>query len=211
MPAFLLILLLFVPMASATQASGSFTPESTVGDLRAHPAFRGCSRFLLPLDMGATEEMKLGETNRLLPYHSHIRTEESVRCLNAMAEAAAQGQQLFYPVYTQAERRADSSREEAGVFFFPGKKGAPFALICPGGGFTYVGAIHEGFPHARRIAAQGYSAFVLHYRTGNGNAACKDMAAAVTYLLGHAEQLGIRREGYSVWGSSAGARAGRCP
>lgn len=30
-------------MASATQASGTFTPESTVGDLLAHPAFRGCT------------------------------------------------------------------------------------------------------------------------------------------------------------------------
>ena len=45
--------------------------------------------------------------------------------------------------------------------FFRGRPGAPFAVICPGGGFSYVGSIHEGFPHALALSRMGYNAFVV--------------------------------------------------
>ena len=51
---------------------------------------------------------------------------------------------------------------------FKGKPNAPFAMIAPGGGFAYVGSLHEGFPIAQSIAEQGYNAFVVKYRAGMG-------------------------------------------
>jgi hypothetical protein len=41
-----------------------------------------------------------------------------------------------------------------------GRPGAPFAVVCPGGGFSYVGSVHEGFPHAAAISSKGLNAFV---------------------------------------------------
>ena len=69
-------------------------------------------------------------------------------------------------------RRSRSSppRSNTGLFFFRGKPGAPFAIISPGGGFSYVGSIHEGFPYAPEISNKGYNAFVLRYRAGQGGA-----------------------------------------
>lgn len=94
-----------------------------------------------------------------------------------------------------------------GLFFIPGHEGKPFAVIAPGGGFSYVGSVHEGLPYAAEISALGYNAFVVVYRTGQGGrAATEDMARAIDYILTRADELGVARDGYSVWGSSAGAR-----
>ena len=93
------------------------------------------------------------------------------------------------------------------MFFFRGRPGAPFAVIAPGGGFSYVASVHEGFPYAAAISSKGYNAFVLRYRAGQGGTvATQDMAAAVSYILEHAATLGVSTTGYSLWGSSAGAR-----
>jgi acetyl esterase/lipase len=93
------------------------------------------------------------------------------------------------------------------LFFFRGKKDAPFAIVAPGGGFSYVASVHEGFPYGVEISNRGYNAFVLKYRTGQGGtAATRDLAAAVSYVFQNAATLGVSTTGYSLWGSSAGAR-----
>ena len=109
---------------------------------------------------------------------------------------------------TPKRRRASSLHSKIpGLFFFRGSPGAPFAVICPGGGFSYVGSVHEGFPYAQAISSKGYNAFVLRYRAGyGGTAATRDLAAAVSWILRNAQTLGVRTQGYSLWGSSAGAR-----
>ena len=80
--------------------------------------------------------MPLSEVERLLPYHNYIDAERCVGYINQMIDSVAAGRRIYY----------DLRREDAGLFFFRGRPGAPFAVICPGGGFSYVGSIHEGFP-----------------------------------------------------------------
>ena len=93
------------------------------------------------------------------------------------------------------------------MFFFRGKPGAPFAVIAPGGGFAYVGSLHEGFPYAVEISNRGYNAFVLKYRVGRGGSvATEDLAAALSFIIRNAGALGVATTEYSLWGSSAGAR-----
>lgn len=80
-------------------------------------------------------------------------------------------------------------------------------MIAPGGGFSYVGSVHEGFPYAEAISDLGLNAFVLTYRAGQGGqVATEDLAAAITWIFRNAEELGVGTDGYSLWGSSAGAR-----
>ena len=89
--------------------------------------------------------------------------------INQMIDSVAAGRRIYY----------DLGRKDAGLFFFRGRPGAPFAVVCPGGGFSYVGSIHEGFPH---------------------------LAVGIEYIFRHATELQVDTAGYSVWGSSAGAR-----
>jgi acetyl esterase/lipase len=173
-----------------------------------HPSFAGFSRLLLPWDDRAyNEQIPLTRIGSLLPYHTHVDPETVASALNRMIDEAARGQTVFYRFYSEAERLQEPARENTGLFFFRGRHGAPFAVISPGGGFSYVGSVHEGLPHAAAISSKGYNAFVLRYRAGHGEAiATRDLAAAVSYIFRNAETLGVGTAGYSLWGSSAGAR-----
>lgn len=188
-----------------TMRTGRLTTENTVGDVVSYPAFAGFGQFILPTEWGYDAEMPLTEIASLLPYHSHIDPERAVETINYMAELAEE-QTIFYQIYPEAARKADREKENAGLFFFRGEPGAPFAVICPGGGFSYVGAIHEGFPYAVELSEKGYNAFVIQYRTGGAQQACEDLAAGLSFLFENAEELGIGTENYSLWGGSAGAR-----
>ena len=182
--------------------------NSTIGDLLRHPAFSGFGRLLLPWDGRSYEAtLQLRQADSLLPYHSHVQPAVVAAALNRMVDDAAAGKTIFYNIYTEKQQLSDSSLKQTGLFFYRGKPGAPFAIIAPGGGFQYVGSLHEGFPYAAEISRRGYNAFVLKYRVGHGGRlAMADLAAALTYVFQHADELGVSRKGYSLWGSSAGAR-----
>lgn len=202
-----------LPASAATQPALSvqghpLSINSRISDLLNHRAFAGFAPRLLPWDDRAVDgEMRLSNIGSLLPYHSHVNPMVVVGALNRMIADASQGKRVFFDVYSQAQKDSDPSKAHTGLFFLRGKPGAPFAIIAPGGGFAYVGSVHEGFPYAVEINQQGYNAFVLKYRTGSGGAvATEDLAAAISYIFDNAEKLGVSTQGYSVWGSSAGAR-----
>ena len=194
-------------VASATQR-GHLDEKSPLRDLLRHPAFREFAPLILPWDDRAYDEQTpLARIGSLLPYHTHVNTECVTRGLNRMIDDVADGKAVFYRFYSEAQRQQQPARNNTGLFFFRGRPGAPFAVIAPGGGFSYVASVHEGFPYAVAISGAGYNAFVLRYRTGHGGTvATQDMAAAVSYILDNAVSLGVATEGYSLWGSSAGAR-----
>jgi acetyl esterase/lipase len=173
-----------------------------------HPAFAGFGRLLLPWDDRRYDTTtRLSDIGSLLPYHSHVDPAVVVSSLNRMIDDAAAGRTVFYDFYTAAEKAAEPARRNTGLFFFRGKPGAPFAVIAPGGGFSYVASVHEGFPYAVEISERGYNAFVLKYRAGEGGRiATEDLAAALTYIFRNASGLGVTTADYSLWGSSAGAR-----
>lgn len=83
--------------------------------------------------------------------------------------------------------------------------GAPFAVCNAGGGFAYVGAMQDSFPHALELSKRGCNAFALIYRPG-AQTACEDLARAIAWIFAHAGELEVDTEGYSLWGGSAGAR-----
>jgi dienelactone hydrolase len=104
-------------------------------------------------------------------------------------------------------------------------------IVVPGGGYSFVSIESEGFWVAERLAAQGYTAFVLKYRTrqtpeaasdfmqqvlaewkeigGDDDLrhppAVSDLAAAVSLVHSRAEEWGINSDEIGVIGFSAGA------
>lgn len=179
-----------------------------IQDVLRHPAFVGHASLLLPWDDRAyDEQMPLSRIAALLPYHTHVEPAVVVNGLNRIIDDVGHGESVFYRFYTARQLLDDPSKKHTGLFFFRGKPGAPFAVIAPGGGFAYVGAVHEGFPYALEINQQGLNAFVLKYRAGQGErVATEDLAVAVSFIVRHARELQVDPRGYSAWGSSAGAR-----
>lgn len=198
--------LMFVSMLIGTDTH--LTVTHTLRDLLAHRALARFGRLLLPWD-GRTYDpaMRLRDVGSLLPYHSHVNPTTVVSALNRIVDDVNDSKTVFYEFYSDEEKKRQPAKTNTGLFFFRGKPGAPFAVIAPGGGFSYVASVHEGFPYAVAINQEGYNAFVLRYRVGSGGAdATRDLAAAISYIFRNAKTLGVSTEGYSLWGSSAGAR-----
>lgn len=182
--------------------------DTTIGQLLSHPAFTGIGQHLLTrIGDSSRASLPLRDVRTLLPYHSAVDTGAVVAALNHMIDDAVAGKDIFYSFYSEQERQAERDKESTGLFFYRGRPGAPFAVICPGGGFSYVGSFHEGFPYAMELSRRGYNAFVLRYRVGGGGLpAVMDLAAALSFIFANAESLGVDTRDYSLWGSSAGAR-----
>lgn len=114
-----------------------------------------------------------------------------LQTINTMIDYVNEGNRLFYDIYSEADKQADARKNNTGLFFFRGEPGRPFAIVCPGGGFSYVGAIHEGFPLAIALSEMGYNAFSIKYRTGGAQVACEDLAQAIDFIMRHGFGLGI--------------------
>lgn len=193
--------------ADAAQAKGetAVTQDTTVGEVTANSALGDFGRLLFPTNRDVRPDMTLEEVSSSSVYvwYSHIQPDKTVEIVNDVIGRAEQGEQVFFPIYTEAEMDADPSKRDTGLFFFRGEPGEKFAVVNAGGGFMYVGAMHDSFPHALELSKMGYNAFALIYRPDDPYT---DLAQAIAYIYGHAEELQVNPDGYSLWGGSAGAR-----
>lgn len=185
--------------------NGYFTTETKIKSVIDDPVFEDYGRLIFPVDMTIDDSLKLKDVKQILPWYSEVSPERTVEIVNYMKEQAEEGNQIFYRIYTEEERKADPEKEDTGLFFFRGNPDEKTAILNAGGGFMYVAGIHDSFPHALELSKKGYNAFALIYRPG-AMTACEDLSRAITFLTEHAEELQIDMTGYSLWGGSAGAR-----
>ena len=181
------------------------TRSTLVRDVTDNPAFGDYGRLLFPVDRTIPENMTLENVGDFLIWYNDINPDKTVEIVNSLGERAASGDTVFYDIYTDEEKAADPDKADTGLFFFRGEPGGKTAICNAGGGFVYVGAMQDSFPHALELSKQGYNAFALIYRPG-AQTACEDLARAIAFLHQHAEELDIDMDGYSLWGGSAGGR-----
>lgn len=192
---------------SGNPTGGHLTVNSYVRDIVNHPAFEGFGELTLPYDNNsAYYDRQLTNVGSMMPYHSHVVPSVVVGALNRLIDDAESGNTVFYDFYTEQQKQADPAKRYTGLFFYRGDPGAPFAVISPGGGFSYVGSLHEGLPLAQVISEKGYNAFVIRYRTDGEQIATEDLAAALSFIFRNANSLGVGTHDYSLWGGSAGGR-----
>lgn len=203
-------LLFFWAGGDQTSASGeaetdAFTADSKVTDVMADGAFSGYGRLLFPVGRSIGADLTLRNAASLFPWYTHINPARTVSVVNDLHRRAAVGEKVFYDIYSDDEKRSDPSKKDTGLFFFRGDRDAKVAIVNAGGGFAYVGAMHDSFPHAQELARRGYNAFALIYRPGAQTGA-EDLARAIAFIHDHADDLDVDMTGYSLWGGSAGAR-----
>lgn len=182
-----------------------YTAESTVSDVINDPAFGEFGHLLFPVDRNVSASMTLAQvsTSTVYMWYPYIQTEKTVEILNYLHSQAVKGERIFHSIYSPEEMRRDPSKADTGIFVFKGNDGSPFAATNAGGGFAYVGAMHDSFPHSLELSKAGYTAFALIYRPDDPY---NDLACAITFILDNAETLGVAKTDYSLWGGSAGAR-----
>lgn len=181
------------------------TEQTLVKDVINNPLFGSYGRLLFPVHRTISDTLTLEHVGNILTWYNYVRPEKTVEIVNTLLERAAQGETVFYDIYTDAEKQADPDKADTGLFFFKGNPGAKFAVVNAGGGFAYVGAMHDSFPVALELNKKGYNTFALIYRPGQ-QTACEDLARAISFIHQHKEELQVDVSGYSLWGGSAGAR-----
>lgn len=188
----------------ASQKEGeAYRKDTKISEVMDAPVFERYGRLIFPVDSGYYSGDTLG--NLRLTWYSNIDPDMTVEVANYMKSHAEAGETIFYDIYSNEEIAADPAKENTGLFFFKGNPGEKFAICNAGGGFAYVGAMHDSFPHALELSKKGYNAFALIYRPG-AQTACEDLARAISFIFEHAGELEIDTACYSLWGGSAGAR-----
>ena len=188
---------------SETENTVVYTKETRVREVQSDPAFGDYGRLIFPVNGGYMSGDTLGSLR--LTWYNNIDSDKTVEICNYLKSHAKAGETVFYDIYSEEEKAADPDKEDTGLFFFRGDPGAKFAVVNAGGGFAYVGAMHDSFPHALELSKMGYNAFALIYRPGV-QTACEDLARAIAFVFDHAEELQVDTSDYSLWGGSAGAR-----
>lgn len=195
----------------------SISARDAFGSVELHPAFADFSDFILPwkdtVNRVITPVLSLDFVCR----QNRTNTASIVDGLNFVADASSR-EEIFYPIYTDAERAADPSLEETGLLLIRGEPGKPVAVLTSGGAFTSVCLFLESFPVGNILHQMGYTVAMPKYRvdpdfhfktddpTEREAAATADFARAVSYLFENQEALQIDMKDYSVWGFSAGGR-----
>lgn len=180
-----------------------YTKDTRISEVMNDPAFGDYGRLIFPVDSGYYGGDTLGGLS--LTWYSHIDADKTVEIANYLKSHAEAGDTIFYDIYTEEEKAADPEKENTGLFFFKGTPGERFAVCNAGGGFAYVAAMHDSFPHALELSKRGYNAFALIYRPG-WDTAVEDLARAISFIFENAEELEIDTDCYSLWGGSAGGR-----
>ena len=193
------------PKTAETAAAQPYTGSTRVQDVINDAAFGDYGRLIFPVDLTIPADLTLEKLDEILIWYNNVNPDRTVETANYLHDQAEAENTIFYDIYTDAEKAADPAKEDTGLFFFRGEPGAKTAILNAGGGFMYVAAMQDSFPHALELSKRGYNAFALIYRPG-AETACEDLARAIAFLHDNAEELQIDMDGYSLWGGSAGAR-----
>lgn len=182
-----------------------FTKDTKVVDVINNKSFQNFGNLIFPVDRTIDKNMTLETCDDLYIWYNYMNADKTVEIVNYMKEQVDSGNQIFYSIYTEEEMKRDSEKRNTGIFFFRGNENSKFAIVNAGGGFMYVGAMQDSFPHALELSKNGYSAFALIYRP-DADKAMEDLSRAVAFIHENKEMLKIDTDKYSVWGGSAGGR-----
>ena len=182
-----------------------FTRNSKVSDVIENNSFLGFGDLIFPVDRQFDKNMTLENVGDIYVWYNYINPDKTVEIVNFLKQEADSGKQVFYNIYTEEEMSIEPEKRNTGIFYFRGNPNSKFAILNAGGGFMYVGAMQDSFPHALELSRVGYNAFALIYRPEETKA-MEDLSRAVAFIHENAKELQVDTSNYSVWGGSAGAR-----
>lgn len=199
---------------------GSYThvdAGNSFNHIMNHPGLKGMGENILPLGSDLLKTLTGPWKLKIMIPFLGKHEETVVDALNYAIDCAENGESQFVNFYSTEEKAADPYKEDTGLLFYKTEEGAPFVLICPGGGFTMLGVASSGYPYIEPLRDAGYNVFVLKYRVGLHEGeeedktpavdrAMEDMYAALAYISRNADTLGINAQKYLVLGSSAGGQ-----
>ncbi|HHV10827.1 MAG TPA: alpha/beta hydrolase [Clostridiales bacterium] len=188
------------------------TSKTLVKDIKKIPELKEAIPYFISGGGLATQMISYASLDNL-EKNAGWNAESTLNGIKRLIEVAKAGNYL-YPVYSQEESQGGPKKKDVNIIYFPPKKAIapndksrPFVMVCAGGAYTAVCSMVEAYPVAAKLNELGYPAFVLTYRTGGKGLLPKpldDLAAAIKYVIKHADQFKIDPKHYIVCGFSAG-------
>jgi hypothetical protein len=145
--------------AKTWEGDNVFDKNTSVDEVVSDEAFGNFGRLIFPVEQWYYSGDTLG--NLRLTWYYPCNADTTVEVVNRLRNDALSGKQIFYDIYTDEEKAGDPEKNDTGLFYLRGNQGAKFAICNAGGGFAYVGAMKDSFPHALELSKHGYNGFVL--------------------------------------------------
>ena len=187
------------------ESNETFNLQSTVEQVKNDSGFKSFGNLIFPVDVNIPNSTTLENVGSYYYWYNYINPNKTVEIVNYMKNQVDSGNQIFYDIYTDEEKAKDPEKKNTGLFFFRGNPNEKVAIVSAGGGFAYVGAMHDSFPHCLELSKKGYNAFAIIYRP-DAQKACEDLSRAIAFINENKENLQVDVSGYSWWGGSAGGR-----
>ena len=204
-----LLALLALP-AGAVMEKGepNITAQTTMKEVRSNPGIKNSGFYTYSQDKDCPPGQALWEMTTVEGYTNEHVAEGCAKGLNLVIENYNNGVQVTHSFYTDAEKAADRTKNNTGLFYFPAKaENARFALILAGSGANESAELEEGACTAWQLHELGYAAFILRYRVwtdASDDAPLEDIGRAMQYIEEHAAEFGIQPEQYAIVGYSMG-------
>ena len=210
--ALLLAALLTLP-ARAAQASGAkgeanITPDTPMAKIRSNPSVMGAGLYTYNQEQDTPRDIRKWKDATLREYVNDCTAEDCAKGLNRMIENYNSGIQITYKLYSEQEIAEDSSRNNVEFYYYPASTpDAKYALVLSGNILNRTAELKECISTAYQLHQKGYAVFVMRYRAypdNDNNGPMEDIARAVKYITGHAQQFGVQTESYALIGYSSG-------
>ena len=158
-----LLALLALP-AGAVMEKGepNITAQTTMKEVRNNPGIKNSGFYTYSQDKDCPPGQALWEMTTVEGYTNEYVAEGCAKGLNLVIENYNNGVQVTHSFYTDAEKAADRTKNNTGLFYFPAKaENAKFALILAGSGANESAELEEGACTAWQLHELGYAAFIL--------------------------------------------------
>ncbi|ERH19555.1 hypothetical protein HMPREF0043_00580 [Actinobaculum sp. oral taxon 183 str. F0552] len=179
------------------------TSSTLIADVIGNPLLEDYGRFLFPIAFNPPwPGDTLADVAGLLTWYSFVNTDTTVDVVGDLLGRRERGEVVFHSIYTEAEKASDPTLRDTGIFVSSAQGstagGRPRVAVCSaGGGFAYVGSIHDSMPHALWLSRHGYTAFTLQYRP-DLRSGCADLARAISFIHSRADELDVDPACYSL-------------
>lgn len=183
-----------------------FTLKSSMHDSFKNPAFKG-KEYMLRVSTGIPSAVFSRFSMARLGKMFGCDAQALANGLEYLDQALSK-RKVFYDIWSEEDKKADPSKCDTGIAYFPAEKKGKYIVLCAGGAYQVVMSVLEAYPFAERLNKMGYTVFVLRYRDGKYAIMpnqIEDLAQAIKYITAHAEEFNVETDNYAVCGCSAGA------
>nr|WP_302595719.1 hypothetical protein [uncultured Acetatifactor sp.] len=105
----------------------TYSADTSISEVISDPAFGDFGPLIFPVDSGYYGGTTLGDLR--LTWYNNIDPDKTVEIANYLKDHAEAGDTVFFDIYSEEEKAADSAKEDTGLFFFRGNPGERFAVV----------------------------------------------------------------------------------